>query len=94
VRTGLAWRRTGLSLVIGGVAVGRGIADRTAAHPVAGGIVVGLGVALLLVTAIIGYRREVALATRAGAPSPFELLPLTVLVVAGGVAIAAFAVIG
>ena len=58
-RTVLAWRRSGLSLVVCGFAMIRGVGVvREPQRPVAGAIVIGLGVAVWAMFMWIAHRRS------------------------------------
>jgi len=87
-RTFLAWTRTGLALVAGGVAVGA-LLDRGVAARTLGAVVVLLGT----VVAGAAYRhwRSADDAIRTGGPLPASRLPLVLTV---GVVVVAVATLG
>ena len=89
-RTVLAWRRSGLALVLCGVAMLRGVdLVRVERRPVAGGIVAGLGVAVSALFAWTARRRALAGGTELRPARLVELAPL-----AAGTALIGLACLG
>jgi uncharacterized membrane protein YidH (DUF202 family) len=78
-RTALAWRRSGLAVVAGGLAIVRGIPSRpdVPGRPVVGGIAIGLGLLCVIVTARQATVRARRIGTDRPAADVADLWPVT-----------------
>lgn len=77
-RTTLAWERTGLSLMVTGVAIARGVPlhDGVPDRPFLGAVVVLMGLFSWAVTSRQARRRTRAIEAGAAAPTPSDLWPV------------------
>jgi uncharacterized membrane protein YidH (DUF202 family) len=86
-RTALAWRRTGLSLMVCGGAVARGVDfEGTTRRPRAGVAVLALGVGLWLLANRGAARRAQAMGTDRPAATRADLWPMSLATALAGVA--------
>ena len=89
-RTALAWRRTGLSLMVCGAAIARGIdldgLDGVSGRPGAGLVVLGFGIALWLLANRGATRRARAMGTDRPTATRADLWPMSVATAMAGVA--------
>ena len=86
-RTALAWRRTGLSLMVCGVAVARGVEVEAAGGQARAGLAaLGLGIALWLVAIRTSARRARATGRQRPVASRADLLPLSLATALAGLA--------
>lgn len=91
-RTALAWRRSGVSVVVVGVAVARGVptVDAVPSRPVIGVLIVALGGFAFAVSSRQATRRAAAIDSDRPTPRLADLWPVTastVLVAAGAIAV-------
>jgi hypothetical protein len=83
----LAWRRTGLSLIVCGAAVARGVGVGGArGRPLAGVVVLLIGLGLWLVANRSATRRARAVGTARPAAGPADLVPLALATALAGLA--------
>jgi uncharacterized membrane protein YidH (DUF202 family) len=86
-RTALAWRRTGLSLIVCGAAVARGVdLEGARGRPAAGVAVLALGVVLWLLANRGAARRARAMGTDRPTATRADLWPLSIATALAGVA--------